>query len=249
MVGLQGAHNKTLRYAKDLIDDGFIGRMTSASLAMHLDGHGPVVPDQYGYVADASNHATLLTIAAAQALFAMRSVVGEFATVSGVVGPQYDSVRLVPSGRMVPNDAPNQVVLAGVLDNGAHASAHLSGGASRLGGNCLTICGTEGDLLIRSRGGANLHRADLALWGGRGEALEPMPIPDRYLMGSPSDLSLEMAAGVAGMYQQLAEALRSGGGVETDFAFAVRWQRFLEEVNRSSDLGVRVEPFADVSKD
>jgi hypothetical protein len=73
--------------------------------------------------------------------------------------------------------------------------------------------------------------------------MERLPVPTHYLVGPANHLGVESAAGVAAMYLDLAEALRHGKALETDFAFAVRWQRFIEAIGRASDEGVRVDAF------
>jgi predicted dehydrogenase len=239
MICLQGSKNKTLRYAKDLIDEGYIGRVVSANLLVQEAGFGPFGRDERAYLAALENGSNLLTIASAHALFALRHVVGEFASLSASVGAQYDTILLEGSGKTAPKNTPDQVLINGTLRSGAHASVHITGGATRTGGARLTINGAEGDLVIWTDGHANLHRADLTMMGGRGDKLEIMPIPARYWIGADI-LSQEYAAGVAGMYMEFAQAIRGGQPVEADFEFALRWQNYIDLVQRSSDSGQRL---------
>src|SRR5207237_2862337 len=80
-----------------------------------------------------------------------------------------------------PMKADDQILVAGLLEDGAAFAIHYRGGASR-GTNLLwEINGTKGDLQVTSAGGQP-QIFDLELRGGNGaqSSLEVLPVPDEY---------------------------------------------------------------------
>ncbi|WP_340268332.1 Gfo/Idh/MocA family protein [Sphingobium mellinum] len=237
-IGLQGRYNDMLRYARDLIDDDAIGKVIAVTMDVQQENFGPVEAAAYAYTADLVNGANLLSIGTAQALSGMCYVVGDFSELSAVVACQYGEARIRETNATIPKTSPDQVAITGRLNNGAVVSVHMKGGATRTAGARLEINGTKGDLLLRSSGGANIHRAILSMAGGRGSKLDPMPLPDRYRL-SPPGLESSPATGVAHLYQDFAAAINGDASMELDFSYAVRWHRLIDAIRRAADTGTR----------
>jgi predicted dehydrogenase len=224
-----------------LIAQGYIGRMVAVTLKVTQENFGPLETLENSYTADIRNGATLLQIAAGQALEAVFSCTGELQEFSAVVSNQHPITRIIGSDETIEKTAPDHVLISGVLRNGAVASIHIRGGASPATGAArLEINGTEGDLLLTSEGSANIHRATLTLSGARGreKMLSPLAIPEHYQL-QPAGLADGPARYLAHNYVSLAQAIRGGKPVTVDFAYAVRWQELLDAIQRSSDTGQR----------
>ncbi|MDR5653815.1 Gfo/Idh/MocA family protein [Ruixingdingia sedimenti] len=236
MIGLQGRQNEAIRYARDLIAEGYVGRIVSVTMKVTQANFGPDETPGNAYTADAANGATILTIAAGQALEAMCHAVGGLRRFSAVVSNQHPVARIAPTGEEIAKTAPDQVLIAGLLDGGAVVSVHIRGGAAPATSYArLEINGTAGDLVLSAPGAANLHRVALSVSGARrGEpVLRPLPVPASYGIGIPEGPARYLGHN----YVELARALRGGPPVTADFAHALRWQEMLAAIQRASDTG------------
>jgi predicted dehydrogenase len=241
MIGMQGAHNEAIAHARDLIAQGYIGKMVSVTVKVTQENFGPVESPDNAYTADVRNGATLLRIASGQALEAICYCVGDLHEIAAVVSNQYPITSIAGSGELLPKSAPDQVLISGTLSHGAVISIHIRGGASpATAASRLEINGTEGDLLLTSPGPANIHRAPLLLQGARrGEReLRSIAIPAKYEL-QPPGLPDGPARYLAHNYVAFASALRDDVPFANDFAHAVRWQERLDAIQRASDSGER----------
>ena len=85
----------------------------------------------------------------------------------------------------------------------------------------LEVYGREDTLVASEANSAQINHVRLEGWRGTDRALHELPLPER-LTTVPSGVPEDEALNVARMYQGLAEAIRTGKGVEPDFATA--WQ-------------------------
>jgi predicted dehydrogenase len=132
--------------------------------------------------------------------------------------------------------APDQLLVAGMLERGAPISVHYRGGEQRSTGLRWEINGTEGDLLVA---GPNGHGQMIALevFGGRGDArtVEKLAVPPGRFDGLDDHV-----VNVALLYDALASDLRSGGQTAPDFDDALRTHRLIEGIEQSARSGNRV---------
>src|SRR5439155_21534346 len=104
VVGLQGRSDPTLMYARELIDDGYIGEVLTANLSMisgaQLDrGAGRIWQGQR------SNGANTLTISGGHNMDAMCMVLGEFTEVTARVTTRIKEWTATETGEKVAVDA------------------------------------------------------------------------------------------------------------------------------------------------
>jgi predicted dehydrogenase len=239
VIGLQGSCNEVIAYAGDLIRDGFIGRMTALTCHSEAPHFGGRQIGARSYILDRANGVNLFTVAGGHALATLDAMVGGFASLSAIISTQYPETVIIETGETVAKTAPDQLVISGELLNGAVASLHLKGGAVRTAGNRIEINGTDGDLLLESSDGANIHRAIMTMEGGRGTALEPMTVPDSYAL-QPPGLPEGDGRAVGHVYAQFERAWRSGeGGFALDFDYAMRFHELLAVIERAAETGQR----------
>jgi predicted dehydrogenase len=125
VVGLQGNQHPPIRFLRDLVRQGAIGRPLSTSIRAH-----PTEATWYGlfdppfeFMANSANGATMLSIAVGHALEPLAQVLGEFESLSAVVLNQRgDGVRLRDGSRMN-NDAPDESAAVASLEQGRGFSA------------------------------------------------------------------------------------------------------------------------------
>ncbi|MBO4239228.1 Gfo/Idh/MocA family protein [Pseudonocardia alni] len=239
VVGLQGGLHPPIRFLRDLIAQGVIGTPLSTSIRAHLTDamwvgrYDPPVE----YMAHAKHGATLLSIMVGHGLEPLARVLGTFESLSAVVANQRgDGVRL-SDGTSLPKDAPDEIVVAGVLESGIVTSLHYSAGQSAGSATVWEIQGTEGSVRVESASGY-IHFTDLTITLRRGsEPVHVLQVPPAY---AAPDLRLDApAAGVARLYAQFAADLRDGTADAPDFAAALDRHRVLEAITRAAGQGHR----------
>ena len=184
-----------------------------------------------------ANGATLLTIPFAHTLAALRDVLGDLTEVSAVLDTRHKQVLATESGDLVPMDAPDQILMAGRLANGAPVSIHYQGGEPRgIDGFVWDIHGTQGDLRMTGPTG-HTQIVPLAIHGARGDdrTLQPIAIPDDEV-----DLEDRVPGNVARIYRRLAVDLRQGTRTAPSFDDAVALHRVLAAIEQAAQEGRRV---------
>ncbi|MFJ5920728.1 Gfo/Idh/MocA family protein [Streptomyces ardesiacus] len=239
VVGLQGGLHPPILFLRDLIAQGVIGKPLSTSIRAHLADdmwvgrYDPPVE----YMAHARNGATLLSIMLGHGLEPLARVLGTFESLSAVVANQRgDGVRLSDDASL-PKDAPDEIVVAGVLEGGIVTSLHYSAGQSAGSATVWETQGTEGSVRVESASGY-LHFTDFTITLRRGsEPVQVLQVPPAY---AAPDLQLDApAAGVARLYAQFAADLRDGTADAPDFAAALDRHRVLEAITRAAETGHR----------
>src|ERR1700760_1399410 len=206
VVGLQGRYAPEVRYAGDLIADGYLGDVLGTTLVgSGMVWGGRVATRSQAYWFDRDAGATPLASAALHAIDSLQAVLGEFTTVTGNLVVGRKQATIVEDGSTIPVTAPDQVSVIGTLASGAAASIFYRGGASRGDNFRWEINGTDGDLVITADWG-NMQVASLRLAGGRGPdtAVAALEVPARYTSDVPAELAGTPAAGVARLYARLA---------------------------------------------
>lgn len=231
VIGLQRRLAPGVRYLRDLLAEGFLGRLRSATIHVATPLLGAVRPQNHAYTANAANGVSALATICAHYLDAVLAAVGEFHTLSAVVARQFDETRILETGEFVPVTAPDQVLISGTLVSGAVLSAHFEAGKRNGSVLSTVLTGTDGDLV--------LHH-DLTLSGARGDGrpLTPLPTPERYFWAPRGDLS-DDAYQTAHLYAALARDLSGGTSLAPSFTDATRLHRLLDTIAGSSATGQR----------
>ena len=111
-VGLQGQVSPTINYTKDLIAEGYVGRVLSATMIGCAPNWGPGI--DRAYQADFANGANLLTITGGHTIDALCYCLGEFRELAAFVVSQRDRIPLEGTGEMIAKTAPDQLVVNAV---------------------------------------------------------------------------------------------------------------------------------------
>ncbi len=189
IIGLQSHAAPVLAYVKDLVAQGYVGRVLSGTMVSSTGGWGAVTDAANSYLADKKNGATVLSIPGGHTLDALCFCLGEFREVTGLVTTQRPTIKVIETGEVIPKTSPDHVAVAGTLESGAVVSAHIQSGVANAPGVRLEIRGTEGDLVLSSSGPDLIEMAELRLQGaqgkndallGAGKALEDLPVPASY---------------------------------------------------------------------
>ena len=148
LIGLQARGGPALLRLRELVAEGYVGEMLACNMTMFLPGLMGRGIDR-AWMADRANGANTLSIASGHALDIFCYCVGEFRELSAQVSVQLSEWKS-GDGSAVPVDAADNVVVSGVLENGAAASAHIATIPWNGSGWRMEVYGTEGTLSARS---------------------------------------------------------------------------------------------------
>ena len=238
-VGLQARVNPAVMHLKELVAAGFVGEMMAVHVSMIRDGV-LTRPSHRTWQRDAELGANTLTIANGHTVDAMRFVTGDFRALSAVVATQAKQWLDTGSNPWLDVTAPDNILISGTLANGAIVSSHVGHIPFAGSGYRMEIYGREGTLVASGEDSPQL--SEVSLHGAkRGEALQSMPVPERFTFASPGTPVGE-AFNVGQMYALFAQAIRNrtspnaGNGLPS-FDTAVELHRLVDATKQASDTG------------
>ena len=237
LIGLQARGGPALLRLRELVAEGYVGEMLACNMTMFLPGLLGRGIDR-AWMADRSKGANTLSIASGHALDIFCHCVGEFRELTAQV-----SVQLAQwptgDGNSVSVDAADNVVVSGVLENGAAASAHIATIPWNGSGWRMEVYGTEGTLSARSE--EMVQYGNVHLYGaqGAGQSLQPLEVPAR-LSAAPGGVPAGEPYNVAQLYRVIGDAIRDSGEAQPNFDTAVARHRLLDLLQQSSDEGRKV---------
>ena len=236
-VGLQGQVSPAICYAKDLIAEGYVGRL-SATMIGCAPNWGPTI--ERAYQANSANGANLLTITSGHTIDALCHCLGEFRELAAFVVSQRDRIPLEETGELIAKTAPDQLVVNGIVGDGAVVSFQIRGGMNRGTAFLFEIHGEDGDLQLTATSRASMQRQELNVKGVRGDAKElaELAIPDKYRW-VPEGIAPDSRYNVAQLYARLAESIRNGKPVSPGFDAAVTRHQLIDAIVRASDTGMK----------
>ncbi|MEW9529919.1 Gfo/Idh/MocA family protein [Microbispora sp. NPDC049125] len=245
-IGLQARFAPAVAYARDLLADGRVGRVTSVTVYSALGrGASGALPPQTAYTLDRANGAGTLEVVGGHTLDVLEHLLGRVDTVSAMLSLQRSGYMV--AGETIEATSPDQVLVTATLTGGAVASGHLHIAKVTDARTRIEIAGTEGDLALVSTGPGGpfgVQIAELRLYGtAEPGTWEELPVPGRYLRAPEAAGGVE-AVNVAHLYARLADDLRTGGTSVPGFEEGVRLHRLLDAVRASAETGTpqRVSP-------
>ncbi len=235
-VGLQGQVSPAINYVKDLIAEGYVGRVLSATMIGCAPNWGATI--DRAFQADRANGANLMTITGGHQIDALCHSLGEFRELAAFAVSQRDRIALEATGEMVAKNAPDQLVVNGIVGDGAVVSFQIRGGMTRGTVFLFEIHGEKGDLALYATSRASMQRQELTVRGAQGAAedLTELPVPAKYRW-VPDGLPGDSRYNVAQFYARLAECIHEAKPMSPGFAEAVARHRLLDAIVRSSETG------------
>lgn len=233
-VGLQGRHDPSLTYIRQLHADGWFGRVVAVSVTM-MGGGALSHSSADAWMGAKANGANFMTIAGGHTLDAISYCLNPLVKLSASVATQVPEWQLSDTGEAIPVDAPDSLIVNGTLDGGAMVSLHAASVPYNASGWRMEIYGTKGTAVASTFGLPQITPITLA--GARGsDAFEELVVPDgladRTLAGPP--------ANVGRAYARMAEAIRTGRSFRPDFAHAESLHELLDLIEQSSAEGKTV---------
>ncbi|WP_240546316.1 Gfo/Idh/MocA family protein [Paenibacillus artemisiicola] len=246
VVGLQARQAPEINYAKDLVADGYVGRVLSVNLRVNAEIMGGFAFASSRYTLDKSAGGNLFAIYGGHTLDALTYMLGDFTELSATVANRYPQAEMIGgNGELADKSSDDQILLHGKLAGGAMASIHIQGGVRHEIGLALDIFGDRGTLALRNAKGS-IQMGPYQLLGARrngldpSSPLEPLAVPAAYLR-VPESLIRQggPVVNVAGALGRLAEDIREGTSRLPTFADAVKVHRLLDAVARAAETGER----------
>jgi predicted dehydrogenase len=237
-IGLQTRAAPAFAYARDLIRDGFVGEVLSATMIGSGIIWGDAMSDAYAYTLDRANGAAMVNVPFAHSIDGLLHVLdARFETVSGLLGNARHTIRMVETGAERPLSVADQIQVAGRLANGAVVTAHFRGGLSRGTNFHVEINGTQGDLILTSPIGYVGIGGTRVMGARQAESLHELDIPDEYNLHREVAMP---AQSIAIGYARLASDLRQDTHLSPTFADAVDLHRLITTIERSEGVPQRL---------
>jgi predicted dehydrogenase len=170
VAGLQARSAPSVAYVRDLIKQGYVGEVLSASLIGSGMGWAPTVERFDAYMNDKKNGATMLSIALGHAADALCHCLGEVRELSATMTMRRQSFTIAGTGERKPMNVDDQVLVSGLLEGGVAFSIYYRGGVSRRTNLLWEINGTEGDLQLTAAGG-QAQIFEMTVQGRQGRAV------------------------------------------------------------------------------
>lgn len=240
IVGLQRRHAPHNRYLQDLLQQGYVGKVRSVRIHVSMNYFQALRPNALRWTVPVENFSSVIAIYAGHFLDMLFTATGWPVNVTGLVVNQFDKVTIKETNEVFDTSAPDQMVLAGQLEDGALVSVHIEGGKRNGSGVQIDITGHEGDLRITNTSAFGAVGDDYVIEGAHGDnlPLQVLPIPDRYFRLPPSDLPSAVLE-LAELYNVHAQDVANGTQVAATFDDAVRMHKLLDAALASSQAGQR----------
>src|SRR2546426_9213271 len=142
VVGLQARQAPAIEFVRELLRDGYVGRVLSTTM-VGLSVPGDVVGQPNAYMLDKTNGANVLTIAVGHSLDTLNYVLGEFADLSAVSNLRRPRITIEETGEQIVKTAADQIAVIGTLKSGATAIVHVREAVGGGTGVLVEVNGTD----------------------------------------------------------------------------------------------------------
>ena len=234
IIGLQRRMGPSARYTRDLVKQGYVGKIRGVHMLVSTDAFVPTMPERYKWAFPAANFSNVLSIYAAHFGDMLYRSVGFPSKLTAVVQTQFPFFTVLETGEQIPNTNPNEVMVIGMLVGGGLFSMQVEGAQKRRTGLQIDISGTEGVLRITNPLTFQ-NKNDNAIEGMNGDATTfiPLAIPDKYDFLAKSGLDVS-AQDLAYLYAAYASDKRNGTSEASNFKDAVRQHHLIDEICQTS---------------
>jgi predicted dehydrogenase len=238
-IGLQLRSAPFIQYVRDLIAEGYVGKVLSTSILAPALMNGADVSAEHIYTLDAHSGACMLTVTVSHTLdAALHALRRRIIELSATTATQRKTVRVIETGEMIPMTAEDQVAVSGTLSADAVFSLHYWGGPATAGdrGFQWRIHGSEGELKMTAAG-VNIQVTEVTIEGARSSAaMQVLPVPRKY--ESIADAT-GPARYVAAAFSRMAADLRLGTQTCPSFEDALPPLEIIEAIRRAARSGRR----------
>ncbi len=231
-VGLQARSSPTLRYMRDLIHDGYVGTVESASVTAFSARGAKPVPPSMRYLYDRTRGGNFLTIEAGHLLDAMAFLLGEPVEGRSIRPIRRPELADTEGGVFHP-DTPDTLTAVMTTPSGAPLTMHVAQGVEALQRIDISVIGSSGALTYATDTPGGIQIAASTLQGASSVlgSLEPLETPASYSRVSLTDQP--SAVNVAEAFFAFAQDIADGTKSVPDFDDALARHRMLADLYSS----------------
>lgn len=239
-IGLQARQAPAIKYVKELLKEGYVGKVLSAQLKVSMQGMGGKADKSTAYLFDRTYGGNLLTIVGGHNIDAFTYMVGDFAELSATTAQQYAEVELEDIQKVIEKTTDDQILVTGKLTNGAAASIHIQGGVKHQTGVTIEIFGDQGTIVLHAPMTIQFGSHDLLGASSADAELQELTIPDTYY-SAPDSLQDDsgMVLNIAQVYRAFAQDIQEGTSLVSNFADAVKVHKLIDAIQKSAQTGER----------
>ena len=244
LVGLQTRYAPIVAYVRDLIAEGYIGKLYSVNLDRANDQSAQKnMTAEYLEFLEKANAG--LRIMVGHGMDTLAAYVGELVDLQSYMETGMNQIKL-NTGEMAPVKHKDQILIQGRLNGGAvvdvvmkqnsptYKPMHLEMSGS---GGAIVVTTTE-DIPTAARHPGIPYNFMVLGTPALGQPFKPLPVPEKYSR-VPDSLRGSQGYDVAHMYKDFAAALANGTPCETDFDHGVKRHRLLEAIVAAAESGQR----------
>ena len=241
VVGLQRRLAPHNRYLRDLLKQGFVGKLRSVRIHVSMNYFQALRGNALRWTIPAENFSSVVAIYAGHFLDMLFEATGWPLDVAALSLNQFPKVTIRETGEVFDSTAPDQLVMIGNLADGAVVSVHIEGGKRNGSGVQIEITGDAGDLRITNTSAFGEVGDNYRIEGAHGDnlPLELLPVPASYDVVPPSGLPSAVLE-LAELYAAYAADVENGTQTAPTFDDAVRMHTLLDAVAESTQTGRRV---------
>jgi predicted dehydrogenase len=234
-VGLQRRLAPHNRYLRDLLADGYVGKLRSVRMHVSMNYFQALRSQALRWTAPAENFSSVIAIYAGHFLDMLFQAVGRPTEVSALLVNQFPKVTIAGTGEVIPTTNPDQLLLSARLAGSAVLSVHIEGGKRNGSGVQIDITGDQGDIRITNISAFGDVGDDYVIEGAHGDnlPLAPLEIPASYDWLPPSGLPSAVLE-LANLYAAFARDPIAGTHDAPDFDDAVWLHRLFDLMETSS---------------
>jgi predicted dehydrogenase len=238
IVGLQRRLAPHNRYVRDLIADGYVGKLRSVRMHVSMNYFQALRSTSLRWTVDPENFSSVIAIYAGHFLDMLFASVGRPTEVSALLVNQFPVVTIAGTGETISTTTPDQLVLGARMADGAVLSVHVEGGKRNGSGVQIDITGDMGDIRITNRSAFGGVGDDYAVEGAHGDnlLLEKLDVPSSYNWLPDSKLPSAVLE-LANLYAAFARESSHGADDAPTFSDAVWLHGLFDLFEKSSDTG------------
>jgi len=235
IVGLQRRLGPSARYMRDLVKQGYVGKIRSAHMTVNVDAFPATMPGKYEWAFLASNFSHVLSVYFAHFGDLLFRAVSFPKKLTAVVENQFPFFIIAETGEKIPNTSPNAAMVIGTLEGGGLFSIQIEGGQQHRTGLQIDITGTEGVLRVTNLR-AFENKEDNFIEGMKGDAttLAPIAVPEEYHSLPVSHLDAS-SQDVAYLYSAYERDRKNGTSEASNFEDAVRQHKLIDQIFQTSE--------------
>ncbi|MGN6032729.1 MAG: Gfo/Idh/MocA family protein [Thermomicrobiales bacterium] len=231
MVNHEFRYLPVRRRVKELIEEGYVGDVHSASVIVYRSSLSDPNDRPFGWLMEQDKAGGMLGASGSHHIDTLRWWLGDIHGVTGTTATAVTHRRLPDSANMARVDADDNFAFILKFASGAIGTVHYSATAPTDAGEETTISGSEGILIVQGDG---------QLYGARkGDvSLREIQVPERLKLKLP-EFGHYLTRPTIMLMEDWARAMRQGDGAEVSPSFSdgEKVQEILDGVIKSSTQG------------